>query len=96
MKLSVVIPVYNELRTIEAVIKTVARSLPEVSKEIIVVDDCSTDGTRELLLGHEQMDWAIVQIEGSPPPPKFASSYSLKIAVKAQRYGRALALLQAM
>jgi glycosyltransferase involved in cell wall biosynthesis len=44
MLLSVVIPVYNERRTLGAVLTTVARSLPEVSKEIIVVDDCSTDG----------------------------------------------------
>jgi|SRR6478752_2656454 len=49
MLLSVVIPVYNERRTLGTVLTTVARSLPEVSKEIIVVDDCSTDGTREWL-----------------------------------------------
>ena len=49
MLLSVVIPVYNEHRTLGTVLTIVARSLPEVSKEIIVVDDCSTDGTREWL-----------------------------------------------
>ena len=49
MLLSVVIPVYNEHRTLGPVLTMVARSLPEVSKEIIVVDDCSTDGTREWL-----------------------------------------------
>ena len=46
-KLSVVIPVYNEARTIQQVLARVA-ALP-VPKEIIVVDDCSTDGTRQLL-----------------------------------------------
>lgn len=46
-KLSVVIPIYNELATAVRVICRIA-ALP-VPKEIIVVDDCSTDGTRDLL-----------------------------------------------
>ena len=48
MKLSVVIPCYNEAATIEAIIDAV-RNSPYSSKEIIVVDDCSNDGTREVL-----------------------------------------------
>jgi len=48
MKLSVVIPVYNESRTIEPLLDAVAAS-PVQEKEIIVVDDFSSDGTRELL-----------------------------------------------
>jgi glycosyltransferase involved in cell wall biosynthesis len=48
MKLSVVIPCYNERPTIEAVVDAV-RSAPVDNIEIIVVDDGSTDGTRELL-----------------------------------------------
>ena len=52
MKLSVVIPVYNEIRTIDAVLRAVTSTLPEVPKEIVVVDDCSTDGTRDLLLSY--------------------------------------------
>ena len=47
MKLSVIIPVYNEKDCIEEVISRV-KAVP-VDKEIIVVDDCSTDGTREVL-----------------------------------------------
>ena len=54
MKLSVVIPVYNEVRTIESVLETVAKTLPDVTKEIVVVDDGSTDGTRELLKNHKE------------------------------------------
>jgi glycosyltransferase involved in cell wall biosynthesis len=46
-KLSIVIPVYNEERTIQKVLARVA-ALP-VPKEIIIVDDASTDGTREIL-----------------------------------------------
>jgi glycosyltransferase involved in cell wall biosynthesis len=48
MKLSVVIPCYNERPTIEAVVDAV-RTAPVEDVEIIVVDDGSTDGTRELL-----------------------------------------------
>jgi glycosyltransferase involved in cell wall biosynthesis len=47
MKLSVVIPVYNEKATIMEVLERVRRA--DLPKEIIVVDDCSTDGTREIL-----------------------------------------------
>ena len=48
MKLSVVIPCYNERSTIEAVVEAV-HSAPVEEVEIIVVDDGSTDGTTELL-----------------------------------------------
>ena len=48
MKLSVVIPCFNEVDTITAIISAV-RAAPWNEKEIIVVDDCSMDGTREKL-----------------------------------------------
>lgn len=52
MKVSVVIPAYNEDRTIEAVILRVqAVDLGSVEKEIVVVDDGSTDGTADVLKG---------------------------------------------
>jgi glycosyltransferase involved in cell wall biosynthesis len=50
VKLSIVIPCYNERGTIEAVIDAV-RAAPGGEKEIIVVDDCSRDGSGELLEG---------------------------------------------
>lgn len=48
MKLSIIIPVYNENNTIEDVINRTLK-LSIKNKEIIVVDDGSTDGTREIL-----------------------------------------------
>ncbi len=47
MKLSVIIPVYNEEKTIAAVVRRV--QLAPFDKEIIIVDDGSKDGTREVL-----------------------------------------------
>ena len=48
MKLSIVIPCYNEAKTIRTIVDRV-RAAPVPDKEIIIVDDCSRDGTRDLL-----------------------------------------------
>ena len=48
MKLSIVIPCYNEAKTIRQIVERV-RAAPLAEKEIIIVDDCSRDGTRDLL-----------------------------------------------
>jgi glycosyltransferase involved in cell wall biosynthesis len=47
LKLSVLVPVYNERNTIEFILDEIHAT--RIAKEIIVVDDCSTDGTREVL-----------------------------------------------
>jgi len=49
MKLSIVIPCFNEIKTIDDVIKKILSVPLEIEKEIIIVDDYSTDGTREYL-----------------------------------------------
>ena len=60
--LSVVIPCYNEVNTIESVIDAV-RNCGVTNVEIIVVDDCSKDGSRELLMGElkNKVDKVVLQ-----------------------------------
>lgn len=48
-RLSIVIPVFNEVRTLNALLDRVKAVALDIEKEIILVDDCSTDGTRDLL-----------------------------------------------
>ncbi len=54
MKLSVVIPIYNEHATLAQLIERV-RAVG-VDKHLVLVDDCSTDGTRDLLKTYEDQD----------------------------------------
>jgi glycosyltransferase involved in cell wall biosynthesis len=58
--LSVVVPVYNERNTIREILRQV-RAVP-INKQIILVDDCSKDGTREILrdLAAEEPDLTVV------------------------------------
>ena len=68
MLLSVIIPVYNERQTLGTILIAVTRTLPHVSKEIIVVDDFSTDGTREWLKDNfpdEQLSGSTVDLDRS-------------------------------
>ena len=66
MNLSIVIPVYNEVRNIGEIIKRVQST--KLAKEIIIVDDGSKDGTRDALQNlmgqepvrvilHERLTW---------------------------------------
>jgi len=48
MLLSIVIPVYNERHTLLEIIRRVLAAPIDIEREIVIVDDCSTDGTREL------------------------------------------------
>ncbi|MFA5987547.1 MAG: glycosyltransferase, partial [Candidatus Paceibacterota bacterium] len=49
-KLSIIIPVFNEKQTILKLLDHVcAASTPDLEKEIIIVDDFSTDGTKDIL-----------------------------------------------
>ncbi len=60
MKLSIIIPVYNERDTISEVLKQIdAIDLP-LEKEIIILDGCSTDGTKEILRGLEYKNIKVI------------------------------------
>ncbi len=48
MKLSIIIPCYNEEKTISTIVKKVLK-FNDLDKEIIIVDDCSTDKSREII-----------------------------------------------
>src|SRR3989344_2935588 len=57
MKLSVVIPAYNEKSTILEILRRIdAVDLGDINKEIIIVDDGSTDGTRDVLRDLEKLN----------------------------------------
>ena len=58
--LSIVIPVYNEIGTIGPILVEVAKAMPEVPKQIVIVDDRSSDGTSDWLrknLGQAEGSW---------------------------------------
>lgn len=61
MKLSIVIPVYNEISTLKEILKRVTDAPVPMEKELVIIDDCSTDGSRELLktLQAEHPEWRI-------------------------------------
>ena len=56
MKLSIVIPVYNEKGTVLELVRRVRAVALPLEREIIIVDDFSTDGTRDLIRGLEGPD----------------------------------------
>ena len=49
MKISIIIPVYNEAKTLRDILKRVDETRFPIDKELVIVDDYSTDGTRDIL-----------------------------------------------
>jgi glycosyltransferase involved in cell wall biosynthesis len=80
-QLSILIPVYNERRLLPHLLKKVHAALPELRREIIIVDDCSTDGTREWLSERFKGDAPILTGfatgPGGEPRPEVATAEPL-------------------
>src|SRR5215470_17386442 len=79
MKLSVVIPVFNESKTIRELVRQVA-AVP-IEKEILIVDDCSTDGTRDILREIEGSDGIRVFLQPQNQGKGAAVSVGFRYAV---------------
>jgi glycosyltransferase involved in cell wall biosynthesis len=60
MKVSIIIPVYNERATIIEILKRVQAVKLGIDREIVVVDDCSGDGTRDILAGLKRKNVKVV------------------------------------
>jgi len=55
MTLSIIIPVYNEVHYISNLINRVIKYTPKTKTKIIIVDDCSNDGTKEWLINNKNI-----------------------------------------
>ena len=77
MKLSIVIPCFNEEKTISEIIDKIINKV-NLDKEIIVVDDCSTDKTRSILQNElkDKIDKLIINDQN------YGKGYSLKEGIK--------------
>jgi len=89
-KISVVIPVYNEKATIEEILRRVSET--GLRKEIVIVDDCSTDGTRQYLESMVQAQrkgetWAAAHDGGDPVDVR-----ELRVFFQEQNQGKGAAL----
>jgi len=61
MKLSIIIPVFNEAATLRELLRRVEEvALPGVSKEIIIIDDASTDNTRQFLNSLDKKKYTVL------------------------------------
>jgi glycosyltransferase involved in cell wall biosynthesis len=66
MKLSIVMPVYNERNTIKEILRRVKQvDLGDIEREIVIVDDGSTDGTRDILAMEEDSVTRVIYHPGN-------------------------------
>jgi glycosyltransferase involved in cell wall biosynthesis len=82
--LSIIMPVYNEIGTIAEIIHRVLQAPVDLPMEVIIVDDCSTDGTRAYLQD-------LVQDRVKRPRPDFAGA-TLRVLFHEQNRGKGAAV----
>ena len=77
MKVSIIVPCYNEESTIKEIIRKI-NFQKDIEKEIIVIDDCSTDQTRKILKNeiNDQIQKLILN------PKNFGKGYSIRQGIK--------------
>lgn len=87
MKLSILIPVYNERRLLPELLRKLASALPGVDKEVILVDDGSNDGTRE---------WIHDALAGARGPVAPYDRLPLKVIFHERNQGKGAAIRTAI
>lgn len=80
MKLSIIIPVYNEEKSIKKVISEVKKAPVEAKKEIIIIDDGSSDKTRRILKSYAQDKSIKILLQGKNSGKGLAIRRGLKEA----------------
>jgi SAM-dependent methyltransferase len=79
--LSVILPAYNEAQTFGVLMESLLRKqMPDLQMEIIVVESCSTDGTRELALKYKDYPGVRLILEDQPQGKGHAVRAGLKAA----------------
>ena len=69
LKLSVLVVTYNHERYIKEAINSILMQKTSHQYEIVVADDCSTDGTREILLAYKEKHPDFINITVGEPRP---------------------------
>jgi glycosyltransferase involved in cell wall biosynthesis len=87
VKLSILIPVYNERRLLPLLLTKLTSALPDVEKEVILVDDGSTDGTRE---------WVREMLDGTNGPVEPFNKLAVRVIFHERNQGKGAAIRTAI
>jgi glycosyltransferase involved in cell wall biosynthesis len=87
VKLSILIPVYNERRLLPLLLTKLTSALPDVEKEVILVDDGSTDGTRE---------WVSEMLDGANGPVEPFNKLAVRVIFHERNQGKGAAIRTAI
>ena len=80
MKLSIIIPCFNEIKTIDKIVDKIKKAYKE-QHEIIIIDDFSTDGSREKLKGDFSSNFDHVIFNEK----NYGKGFSIKLGIKKER-----------